>query len=483
MVIYKVSGNTLQIVACPPEDLRKGDYLLVRDSVLNRSLIVQVINTEYANVPGLLEDILRESSTEQIVGTELDILEMKTYMDMIKDAQLFTCKIRKSIINGIVSNDISWTPNRTTSRLVQVRDEDLLKLAGIGLGPSITVGKTRSGAEVSTMLKDYDGCLNIVAGKKGSGKSHLAKLLLLGLISNGGICVVFDINGEYVNLGRDTSGGTGEFNNKIIAYTPGSNFKVTLQYIGLGVVLSLLSSVVDLPPSSASELRRIWKQLESSNQLTLHKLREAIASIKNDFIREALIRRYDTLLGTNFFTDERTEAITLENVFSQLSKGGALVINLSKTSPMFRKIIVEFVLRKLSYLLERWMLRAVFLFAEEAHLYLRETYWEDVVTRMRHLGLFATFVTNQPDSVDYRIYRQADNIFLFNFTNENDLSTVSKATMVDVDTINIIAKELSPRHCLILGKVVKGFPLIVKVNPLNVRTMGETRLFFVNLIK
>jgi len=483
MVVYKVSGNTFQIVACPPEDLRKGDYLLVRDSVLNRSLIIQVINTEYANVPGLLEDILRESSTEQIVGTELDILEMKTYMDMIKDAQLFTCKIRKSIINGTVNDDISWTPNRTTSRLVHVRDEDLMKLAGIGGDPSIKVGKTRSGAEVSTMLKDYDGCLNIVAGKKGSGKSHLAKLLLLGLISNGGVCVVFDINGEYINLGRDSGGRTGEFNEKIIAFTPGFNFKVTLQYIGLGVVLSLMSSVVDLPPSSASEFRQIWKQLESSSQLTLHKLRVAIGSIKNDFIREALIRRFDTLLSTNFFTDDQTEALTLEGIFSQLSKGGALVIDLSKTAPMFRKMIVEFVLRKLSYLLERWVLRAVFLFAEEAHLYLRETYWEDVVTRMRHLGLFATFVTNQPDSVDHGIYRQADNIFLFNFTNENDLSVVSRATMVDVDTINIIAKELSPRHCLMLGKVVKGFPLIVKVNPLQVRTMGETRLFFVNLIK
>ncbi len=483
MVVYKVSGNTFQIVACPPEDLRKGDYLLIRDSVLNRSLIIQVINTEYANVPGLLEDILRESSTEQIVGTELDILEMKTYMDMIKDAQLFTCKIRKSIINGSVSDDISWTPNRTTSRLVHVQDEDLIKLAGIGVSPSITVGKTRSGVEVSTMLEDYDGCLNIVAGKKGSGKSHLAKLLLLGLISKGGVCVVFDINGEYINLGRDLAGGSGEFSNKIIDFTPGYNFKVTLQYLGLGVVLSLMSSVVDLPPSSASELRRIWKQLEISGQLSLRELRVAIGSIRNDFIREALIRRFDTLLGTNFFTDDQTKALTLESMFSQLSRGGALVLDLSKTAPMFRKMIVEFVLRKLSYLLERWVLRAVFLFAEEAHLYLRETYWEDVVTRMRHLGLFATFVTNQPDSIDQGIYRQADNIFLFNFTNENDLSIVSKATMVDVDTINIIAKELSPRHCLILGKVVKGFPLIVKVNPLQVKTMGETRLFFINLIK
>ena len=84
-------------------------------------------------------------------------------------------------------------------------------------------------------------------------------------------------------------------------------------------------------------------------------------------------------------------------------------------------------------------------------------------------------------SINESIYRQADNIFLFNFTNENDLTTVSKATMVDVETVNIIAKELPPRYCLILGKAVNDFPLIMKVNSIPVKTMGQTRLFFTNL--
>jgi DNA helicase HerA-like ATPase len=124
------------------------------------------------------------------------------------------------------------------------------------------------------------------------------------------------------------------------------------------------------------------------------------------------------------------------------------------------------------------VLRALFLFAEEAHLYLRKTYWEDIVTRMRHLGIFSTFITNQPDSISESIYRQADNVFLFNFTNENDLATVSKATMVDVETVSVIARELPPHYCLALGRVTNDFPIIVKVKPLNVKTMGETRLFF-----
>ncbi len=125
-------------------------------------------------------------------------------------------------------------------------------------------------------------------------------------------------------------------------------------------------------------------------------------------------------------------------------------------------------------------MRGIFLFAEEAHLYLNDTYWEDIVTRMRHLGIFTTFITNQPDSIKQAIYRQADNAFLFNFTNENDLETVSKSSKIDVETVKILARELPPHHCLILGKATSDYPMVVKVRALNVSTLGDTRFFFGN---
>jgi len=135
-------------------------------------------------------------------------------------------------------------------------------------------------------------------------------------------------------------------------------------------------------------------------------------------------------------------------------------------------------LGKLVELLTQRKLRAVFLFAEEAHLYLRETYWDDIVTRMRHFGVFTTFVTNQPNTIRENIYRQADNIFLFNFTNEHDLEAVSRAAKVDAETVKSVARDLLPHHCLVLGKVVKDFPIVVKVKALDIQTMGQTRLFF-----
>jgi hypothetical protein len=97
---------------------------------------------------------------------------------------------------------------------------------------------------------------------------------------------------------------------------------------------------------------------------------------------------------------------------------------------------------------------------------------------MRHLGLFTTFVTNQPDTIQSSIYRQADNIFLFNFSNEHDLETVSKVAKVDADTIRMIVRDLPPHRCLVIGDVVANFPLVVNVRQLEVQTLGRTRYFF-----
>jgi len=153
---------------------------------------------------------------------------------------------------------------------------------------------------------------------------------------------------------------------------------------------------------------------------------------------------------------------------------------LKDVSSVDRQIVLEYTLGNLVNLLNQWKIKSIFLFAEEAHLYLRETYWEDIVTRIRHFGLFTNFVTNQPDTIKENIYRQADSIFLFNFTNERDLETVSKAARVDSETVKSIAQELPPHHCLLIGRAVKDFPVMVKVRALDIKTMGQTRLFFTN---
>jgi hypothetical protein len=304
--------------------------------------------------------------------------------------------------------------------------------------------------------------------------------LITSLLQYKAVVVVLDLNGEYAGLGLTSDGKRNAYYNRIHVLTPAQNFKVALKQLHLNVILNILIHALHLPGTSAREFRRIWQFLKEKGNLTLHELGEAIRNWNcNQNVRDALFSRYYALVNSGFFTDNVAEATLLEEcLFKAREEGGAIIVNLRNTSPIDRQIVVEYVLGKLVELLTSWRLKAVFLFAEEAHLYLRETYWDDIVTRMRHFGIFTTFITNQPDTIRENIYRQADNIFLFNFTNEHDLEVVSRAARVDAETVKSIARDLPPHHCLVLGKVVRDFPIVVKVRAIDVKTMGETRLFF-----
>jgi DNA helicase HerA-like ATPase len=480
--LYRKEGNTVQILALPSENVEKGEYLLIEDPTARRSLITQVIDIQFANVPGILEELLRNSTTNELVHEEsFDPLGVASHVTYIQDSRLLVCKIRGTMEDGRLSISASWLPSRSQSTIKKLPTTSLLTLAKISDGLPIQLGETKELSSFSIDAQALDGKLSIITGKKETGKSHLSKLLVLGLIDYGAAVVVLDLNGEYTHLGFSSNGEKNEHFSKVQVLTPGDNLKITLTQMKLRVLLNILIHALHLPGTSAREFRRIWHFLQEQGTLTLHELGEAIRNWRcNHHVRDALFSRYYSLLNSGFFTDNQAEATDLEENFYRIRNGGVLIINLHDTSSVDRQIAVEYVLGKLVELLTNWKIRAVFLFAEEAHLYLRETYWDDIVTRMRHFGVFTTFVTNQPNTIRENIYRQADNVFLFNFTNEHDLETVSRAAKVDAETVKSVARDLPPRHCLVLGRAVKDFPVVVRVMALDVQTMGQTRLFFTN---
>ena len=482
MKLYKKEGNIIQILSFPNETVEKGDYLLVEDGEAGKALIVQVIDVQFANIPGVLEELLRSlpDGGEIIQGEDIDPLEIAPHITYIQDSRLLICKIRATVEGEGLSPSSSWLPSRSQSTIKKLPISMLFKLARVDGKLPIVLGGTKEASLLTIDATSLDGRLNIITGKKETGKSHLSKLLITSLLQYKATVVVLDLNGEYAGLGMTSDGKRNAYYNKIHVLTPSQNFKVALNQLHLNVLLNILINALHLPGTSAREFRRIWQFLKEKGNLTLHELGEAIRNWHcNQNVRDALFSRYYAMVNSGFFTDNIAEATLLEEcLFKAREEGGAIIINLRNTSTIDRQIVVEYVLGKLVELLTSWKLKAVFLFAEEAHLYLRETYWDDIVTRMRHFGIFTTFITNQPDTIRENIYRQADNIFLFNFTNENDLEVVSRAARVDAETVKSIARDLPPHHCLALGKVVKDFPIVVKVKALDVKTMGETRLFF-----
>ncbi len=482
MKLYKKEGNIIQILSFPNETVEKGDYLIIEDGDAGKALIVQVIDVQFASIPGVLEELLRSlpDGGELIQGEDFDPLEIAPHITYIQDASMLICKIRATVENENLSPSSSWLPSRSQSMIKKLPIPMLLKLAKVNGKLPIILGGTKDSALLTIDASSLDGRLNIITGKKETGKSHLSKLLMLNMVGYKATVVVFDLNGEYISLGMTSDEKRNAYHDKIHVLTPSQNFKVALKQVNLHVLLGILIHALHLPGTSAREFRRIWQSLKERNMLNMHELSEAIRNWHcNQHVRDALFSRYHALANSGFFTDEMGGAMLLEEcLFKASEHGGAVIINLKNTSAIDRQIVVEYVLGKLVELLISWKLRAIFLFAEEAHLYLRETYWDDIVTRMRHFGIFTTFITNQPDTIRENIYRQADNIFLFNFTNEHDLEVVSRAARIDAETIKSIARDLPPHHCLALGKVVRDFPMVVKVKALDVKTMGETRLFF-----
>ncbi len=474
-------GDVISIVALPRESVLQGDYLEIIDDNEVGSVVVQVYEETYIPSQSLTEDIIREQIIEASArGSELDPYEISSISQMIKDMRLLKCKIRGSIQNGLMVPNVAWLPSRSKSRIRRISQSHLLDLAGQTGSAKIQIGTTKDGETFTLLGESMDGNLSIITGRKESGKSHLSKMLVSSLVLSRAVVVIFDLNNEYEGLSYGRDGSRSEISDRVILLEPSKTLRFSLEYLGEFSLTSLMQHVLDAPGASLREFIRIVNSLEQSGRLTLESLGETIQAWRcNELVKDALHTRYQIMKGSGIFASEKQQGVRIDSAVQEMqANGGALIVSMKRSSSLVRRMVVEIVLSKLVQLLERELIPPIFLFAEEAHLYLRETYWDDIVTRMRHFGIFTTLITNQPDAIKEGIYRQADNIFLFNFTNEADLDMISKASTADSETIRSIVRTLPRRHCLVLGKIVSDLPMLVKIGEAKFLALGQTKKFF-----
>jgi uncharacterized protein len=476
MKILSKNGNELLLLAMKEDSAAKGDYLLIEDR--NKSMVVQVYDEEYLSSQALIEDIVKEevvnaSSTENIH----DPLNIGSLSRLVRDARVFRAKIRASVNDGKLSSDVTWLPSRVESKIRRIEMKELDSLLGrSGVFP-IPLGRTGHEEEFEIYAEDLDGKLTVITGKKESGKSHLSKMLIKTLVQYGAFVVVFDLNNEYGGLGWSRAGIPSSIHRQIKVLEPGKTLRFTLDYCGKTAVSGMLKNALDMPAASLREFLRIWDSCENKQSLSIDAIGNAVNTWNiNELVRDALVSRYHVIQSSRLFINGEG-GLQFEDIISGKS-GAAMVINMAEVSPTVRRMVVELVLSKIVDLLEHKQIPPIFLFAEEAHIYIRDTYWEDIITRMRHFGIYTTFITNQPDAISDGIYRQVDNIFLFNFTNDNDLDKISKVSLADNDTIRSIVRTLPQRHCLAIGKAVCDLPMVIKVAASEVLMLGETKKFF-----
>ena len=477
MKIVEKIGNDVSIISLPSENILIGDYITIEEEEKNSQLVVQVYDERYLDHSSLIEDMVRDevmkASTDWV---ESDPLQINTISYFIQDIRLLKCKIRGNIDGNRFTSSVSWLPSRVKASLHKIPVAKMMQLAGQSGLRKINIGKTHDGEQLHIFAESLDGQLNIITGKKESGKSHLSKLMASELVKHGAYVFVFDLNNEYGQLDRNKD-GSHSTNMKCITLSPSDTLVFKLKYLGLSSMTGLLSHVLDIPGASLREFIKMWKVLESQNSLTMKSLGDLIQTSRcNEYVRDAIFSRFHTLLSSKLFSDEKS--FKIEDIFSEFREGCLVVISLGQISPLVRQMVVEIFLTKLVNLLEKKDIPPIFLFAEEAHLYLRETYWGDIITRMRHFGIFTTFITNEPNAIDDGIFRQVDNIFLFNFTNDIDLEKIGRVTMIDTETVKSMVRTLPRKSCLALGRAVVNLPVKVEVAQMDTVTLGQTRLFF-----
>ncbi|MGQ9597367.1 MAG: ATP-binding protein [Thermoproteota archaeon] len=459
ITILKKNKITYELLETPGRDRIVGSYLILLDSINSRKLLLQIIDVNYLSIPGEVEEIIRISKREESYQVLEEDENLKKILDELMDSRILTCKVRAAFSLDDEIIDFQWAPSRLKSKIYEPSLKELNELITSKYDIPVKVGD-----EIQIDLNALNGGLTLVIGKKGSGKSNLSKVLVTRLLEYGGCCIAFDINGEYEPAAmRD----------RFLVLKPGENMFLSISDLGKELFIILMETIMGLPPSSVWELRRILDNLENKGTLSMKNLwNEVVCGRFNDLVKEALVRRITVLRESGLFSD--SVARGLDDMLKAASDK-AIIINLKGLSKAFRQLIVEMVLNKIVKMLETDKIKPLFLFAEEAQSYLDEKSWEDYITRMRHIGLSVVFITNEPDSLMNFVYRQADNCFIFNLMNENDLNYISKMSKIDAESLISLVPTLPVGKCIAFGNITSNIPIMLNIRKENVFGTGETR--------
>jgi DNA helicase HerA-like ATPase len=342
-------------------------------------------------------------------------------------------------------------------------------------GPKIFLGRTLEGKEFSPGGRALEK-VNVIVGAKGSGKSHLAKVILLGLIRAGAPCLVLDVNREYGGLPG------------VRTYSVGKDFKLGVREIGVEA-LSVMLEAFGTPATSLlyfetrlSKLFREKKEFIGIDELI--SMAEAgefyptQSGYAADAVNRTLRSRLEALKLTGMVARSPLEASSFTGVWKEIREGGAVAFDLSGLSTPARMGFAQALLRFLFALVEEEE-KVPFVFFEEAHLYVTPQGIDALVTRARHTGITSFFITNTPTALPEGVLRAADNLFVFRLPLEEDIKWVAKSGMIEESSLFILVKALPQYACLALGEISGGYPLILGPDPLlGCETRGKTRYYF-----
>ncbi len=502
--VNQVKGDIVELIFHPREDnLRVGETLRLQERESGEGLVVQVVAFRMVTYPSLIQEQLQLAIGQSpVLSPEIltYLSEARETLNDLEASEARNLKIAISKVRKMAGQRWDqwdgWIPTRDVE-ITRVSDDELFANCIDDLGNPLHLGQTLRGQPFS-IEGHYLEKVNVVTGVKGSGKSHLSKVLLLELINAGAPCVVFDLNREYIHLPKhDMDPISGAVHAKgILHLKAGDNLKLGVRQFGLSPLVTMLTKF-GLPDVSAmhfeNRLSRLLEEAKHHEQqgrtapfIGIQHLLDMADDLEfspNEVVSAAIRSRLEAARNTGLFANYADEAISLQAQYDKIRQGGALVIDISSLTNLSRQGFVQAIIDILREICDREIRRGTgrfpFVFFEEAHLYISRNTIGYIVTRSRHLGLTCFFVTNMVGGLDETVLRQVANLFLLNLPFDDDVRHISKSAIVDQETMASFAKRLRRHHVLILGDVTQQYPVIIKVKELTgIRTAGETQYFF-----
>ena len=473
MRILLKQDDKLLLIASPDESVRIGDVFQ------SGEILSQTLDLQFADLPGIMEHILRQSLIAKPNISEDIQEEVKRVLETLSDQKLIITKIRGHIVEeeGVKRlkpglTEFNLSRERTEPQILPPKELfEILDLTSSDTAISRTLGEEPITFD---FLPQRLG-INLITGQKGSGKSYFSKRLLLSLIRAGVFNIVFDVNGEYQNLHLDESGSNpSEFANSITILDPRRN-SPDGRRLPLRIPLHELTAdqfcdhTFITTEGTIAAVNQFWID-NMPGPFSLDDLETYANGLGQGLVRNKILSSVHYARSLRIFGP-----LDVRQIMQNLSGGGAMIINLFGIETRLKKIVVNIIQRWITRMSESHEIQSVSMFLEEAQSYVTPDEFQDLLTRMRHIGVYPTFITNDPTTLPDEVFSLADNLISFRFKSDKILNHLARTGMIDLDSIKAL-KHLDPRQCLVVGNFTNGFPLYLEILPQSgVGMAGETR--------
>jgi len=342
---------------------------------------------------------------------------------------------------------------------------------------------------------------NGVFGKSGTGKTFLARLLLIGIIQeNAAVNLVFDMHSEYGWKGssednREVKGLKQLFQSKVAVFAideestrrrkVSTDFVVQIGYdeiepediAMLRETLGLTEAAVGTPYKLARKLGKSWMErflaIESGD-----KLNELAGEMgEHEATVAALHRRLDALKRLPFLTPH-AQRNAIQGIMEYLERGVNVVLDFGRYGDNTAAyiLVANLLTRRIHAKYRERMEQAIgedtakprplVITIEEAHKFLShelagQTIFGTIAREMRKYNVSLLVVDQRPSGIDEEVMSQLGTKITCLLDNERDIESVLTGTSGKNELKGVLSRLDSKQQALIFGHAVP-MPVVVK---------------------